>query len=406
MTFKKNPKKIELAERIPPGNWLRRWWIWLLAVGLVGFVTYGQLTRSPGQTTGPGKPGASAPQPAVAVTAVAAKTGDIGIYLTGLGSVTPLRTVTVKSRVDGELIKVMYKEGQIVTKGALLAEIDPRPYQAQLTQTEGQMIRDQALLKNARLDLERYRVLSSQDSIAKQQYDTQKSLVRQLEGTVKFDQGQIDNAKLQLIYSRITAPVGGRIGLRVVDPGNIIRATDTTGLCVITQLEPITVVFTIPEDHLPPVLAKLKAGERLPVEAYNREQSKKLATGVLLTLDNQIDTNSGTVRLKAEFANQDHGLFPNQFVNARLLLETKRGTTVIPTAAIQRSPQGAFVYLVQADQTVKVQPVRLGPTEGDQTGIDEGLSPDDLVVVEGVERLRQGSKIELKGPPGSSRKGK
>jgi len=210
-----------------------------------------------------------------------------------------------------------------------------------------------------------------------------------------------------MIYSRITAPVGGRIGLRVVDPGNIIRATDTTGLCVITQLEPITVVFTIPEDHLPPVLARLKAGERLPVEAYNREQSKKLATGVLLTLDNQIDTNTGTVRLKAEFANQDHGLFPNQFVNARLLLETKRGITVIPTAAIQRSPQAAFVYLVQADQTVKVQPVRLGPAEGDNTGIDEGLSPGDLVVVEGVERLRQGSRVELKGQgPGNSRKGK
>jgi membrane fusion protein, multidrug efflux system len=407
MTFKKNPKKIEPAEHRPAGDWLRRWWIWLLAVGLLGFVAYGQLTRSSGQTTGSGKPGKSAPQPAVAVTAVAAKKGDIGIYLTGLGSVTPLRTVTVKSRVDGELIKVLYKEGQIVTRGALLAEIDPRPYQAQLTQTEGQMMRDQALLKNARVDLERYRVLSTQDSIAKQQYDTQKSLVRQLEGTVKFDQGQVDNAKLQMIYSRITAPVGGRIGLRVVDPGNIIHATDTTGLCVITQLEPITVVFTIPEDHLPPVLDRLKAGERLPVEAYNREQSKKLATGVLLTLDNQIDTNTGTVRLKAEFANKDHGLFPNQFVNARLLLETKRGTTVIPTAAIQRSPQGAFVYLVQADQTVKVQPVRLGPTEGDNTGIDEGLSPGDLVVVEGVERLRQGSRVELKGQgPGNSRKGK
>lgn len=408
MTFKKNPKKIEVAERIPAGDWLRRWWIWLLAVGLLGFVAYGQLTKSSGQTAGgAAKPGASAPQPAVAVTAVAAKKGDIGIYLTGLGTVTPLRTVTVKSRVDGELIKVMYKEGQIVTKGALLAEIDPRPYQAQLTQTQGQMIRDQALLKNARVDLERYRVLSSQDSIAKQQYDTQKSLVRQLEGTVKFDQGQIDNAKLQIIYSRITAPVGGRIGLRVVDPGNIIHATDTTGLCVITQLEPITVVFTIPEDHLPPVLARLKAGERLPVEAYNREQSKKLATGVLLTIDNQIDTNTGTVRLKAEFANKDHGLFPNQFVNARLLLDTKRGTTVVPTAAIQRSPQGTFVYLVKADQTVTVQPVRLGPAEGDNTGIDEGLSPGDLVVVEGVERLRQGSRVELKGPgPGNSRKGK
>jgi multidrug efflux system membrane fusion protein len=407
MTFKKIPKKIEVAKRIPAGAWLRRWWLWLLAVGLLGFVAYGQLTRSSGQTTGsPAKPGASAPQPAVAVTAVAAKKGDIGIYLTGLGTVTPLNTVTVKTRVDGELLKVLYREGQIVKRGQLLVEIDPRPFAAQLTQAQGQMIRDQALLKNARVDLERYRVLSTQDSIAEQQYATQKSLVRQLEGTVKFDQGQIDNAKLQIIYSRITAPVTGRIGLRLVDPGNIVHAADTTGLAVITQLEPITIIFTIPEDHLPPVLARLKAGERLPVEAYNREQSKKLATGVLLTIDNQIDTNTGTVRLKAEFANKDHGLFPNQFVNARLLLDTKRGTTVVPTAAIQRSPQATFVYLVKADQSVTVQPVRLGPAEGDNTGIDEGLSPGDLVVVEGVERLRQGSKVELKGPSSNSRKGK
>ena len=403
MTFKPFTEKNAVSEGITPGGWLNRWWIWVLAASLLGIVAYTQLTKPGKPTGGLAKQGAAPAPQSVPVTAAAAKRGDIPVYLTGLGSVTPLRTVTVKSRVDGELMRVLYKEGQIVSKGYLLAEIDPRPYQAQLTQTQGQMVRDQALLKNARVDQERYRVLSGQDSIAKQQYDTQKSLVRQLEGTVKFDQGQIDNAKLQLIYARITAPVSGRIGLRIVDPGNIIHATDTTGLAVITQLEPITVVFTIPEDNLPAVLAKLRAGDRLAVDAYNREQSKKLATGSLLTVDNQIDPNSGTVRLKAEFPNKDHGLFPNQFVNARLLLDTRRGTTVIPTAAIQRSPQATFVFLVKADQTVTVRQVRLGPAEGDQVSIDEGLSPGDLVVVEGAERLREGSKVELKSPGNSGK---
>jgi multidrug efflux system membrane fusion protein len=406
MTLIRPDEKKGVWPQILPGDLLRRWWFWLLAASLLGIVAYTQLTRS-GQTAGSSnKAGSSLAQPSVPVAAVAAKKGDIGIYLTGLGSVSPLRTVTVKSRVDGELMRVLYREGQIVSKGQLLAEIDPRPFEAQLTQAQGQMIRDQALLKNARVDLERYRVLSRQDSIAEQQYVTQKSLVRQLEGTVKFDQGQIDNAKLQLIYSRITTPISGRIGLRLVDPGNIVHATDTNGLAVITQLEPITVIFTIPEDSLPPVLDKVKAGVRLPVEAYNREQTKKLATGSLLTMDNQIDPNSGTVRLRAEFPNKDHGLFPNQFVNARLLLDTKRGTTLVPTAAIQRSPRGTFVYLVKADQTVTVRPVRLGPTEADTASIDEGLSPGDLVVVEGTERLREGSKVELKGQgSGSSPKG-
>ncbi len=388
------PKK---DERLP---WHRRWWIWLLAASLLGIVLYTQLSKSGRKAEVPGKPGTVLMQTNLAVTAATAKKGDIGIYLTGLGSVTPIRTVTVKSRVDGELMKVYYKEGQTVKQGALIAEIDPRPYQAQLTQAQGQMMRDQALLRNAKLDLERYRTLSSQDSIAEQQYATQKSLVRQLEGTVKFDQGQIDNAKLQTIYSRITAPVSGRLGLRIVDPGNIIHATDTTGICIITQLEPITVIFTIAEDSLPPVLEKLRAGERLPVDAYNREQTKKIASGTLLTIDNQIDPNSGTVRFRAEFPNKDHKLFPNQFVNARLLLDTKRGATVVPTAAIQRSPQGTFVYLVKADQTVTVRQVKLGPSEGDETAIDEGLVPGDRVVVEGAERLREGSKVELKGPGG------
>ena len=392
MTFQQN------VEKTPTRNWLKHWWFWVVAVILVGIVAYHLMGRPEKTAEGTGKKGANLAAQKIPVATTAAKKGDMPIYLTGLGSVTPLRTVTVKTRVDGELMRVNYKEGQIVKQGDLLVEIDPRPYQAQLTQAEGQIIRDQALLKNAKMDRERYRVLSEQDSIAKQQYDTQKSLVNQLEGTVKFDQGQIDNAKLQLIYARITAPVSGRIGLRLVDPGNIVHATDTTGLAVITQIEPITVIFTIPEDNLPELLDKLRAQAHLPVDAFNREQTRKLSSGYLLTLDNQIDPNSGTVRLRAEFPNKDHMLFPSQFVNARLLLETKRGVTIVPTAAIQRSPQGPYVYLVKPDQTVAVRQVTLGPTEGDEAAIDQGLAPGDQVVVEGAERLREGSKVEVKTP--------
>ncbi|HBD07182.1 MAG TPA: multidrug transporter subunit MdtA [Syntrophobacteraceae bacterium] len=344
----------------------------------------------------PGKQGAARSSQSVSVVALAARQGDVAVYLAGLGSVTPLNTVTVKSRVDGQLVKVHFKEGQHVTNGFLLAEIDPRPFEAQLTQAEGQMIRDQALLENARLDLQRYRVLVSQDSIAKQQLDTQEALVRQYEGAVRVDQGQIDNAKLQLTYCRITSPIEGRVGLRLVDAGNIIHTSDANGLVVITQLQPIAVVFPIPEDSLPAVLKKLSGGETLPVDAFDREQRKKLATGFLQTIDNQIDPTTGTVKLKALFPNKEQELFPNQFVNARLLLDTRRGTTVIPAAAIQRSRQGTFVYTVKEDQTVAVRPVRVGPADGDDVAIDEGLSSGELVVVEGAERLREGSRVEMR----------
>jgi multidrug efflux system membrane fusion protein len=326
------------------------------------------------------------------VVATKARTGNIGVYITGLGAVTPLATVTVKSRVDGQLMAVHFEEGQLVKKGDVIAEIDPRPYQVQLEQAEGQLARDQAQLADAKVNLDRDQVLWEQKVIAKQQLDTQRASVGQFEGVIETDKATIDNAKLQLVYAKITAPITGRAGLRLVDPGNIVHAADANGLLVITQLQPISVIFTIAEDQLPAVMKKMRGGQ-LKVDAYDRDMKAKIAQGVLTTFDNQIDQTTGTLRLRATFDNQDNALFPNQFVNARLLEEEKRGVILVPTAAVQRNSQSTYVYVVNADSTTSIRQVTLGTSEGDDAQVVSGLSAGDVVIMTGVDKLQEGTKV-------------
>lgn len=332
------------------------------------------------------------PQP---VTAVATKKADLDVYLRALGTVIPTNTVTVKSQVGGQLLSLHFKEGQMVKKGDLLAEIDPRPFQVQLMQAEGQLARDEELLKNAEADLARYKLLLSQDSIAVQQVTTQESLVKQYKGVIQTDKGQIANARLQLTYARIISPLTGRVGLRLVDPGNMVAVSDANGIAVITQLQPVTVVFSVPQDNLPLVLKRFHAGEAMPVLAYDQEGKTLLASGRLHAVDNQIDTTTGTVKLKAVFENKDNNLFPNQFVNIRLKVDTLHDATVMSSAAVQRGSIGTFAYVVKEDKTVVVQTLKLGPTEGDTVAVTEGLVPGEMVVTVGGDKLRAGSKVEM-----------
>jgi len=333
--------------------------------------------------------------PAVPVSVATASRTDLPVRLTALGSVVAFNTVTVRPRVDGQLMRVLFQEGQFVQRGELLAEIDPRPFQVQLEQAEGQLARDQAQLANARVDLTRYETLLSEDSIARQNVDAQKSTVAQLEAALKVDQAAIDSARLNLTYSRITAPLSGRVGLRLVDVGNVVSASATTGLVVITQVDPIAVVFTLPEDALSRVLPRIRAGVRLPVDAFDRSGATRLATGSVVTVDNQIDQSTGTVRLKAVFDNRDHALFPSQFVNVQMLADTERAQLLVPAAAVQQGPQGQFVYLVRDGKAV-VQSVQVAEVEAERASIRSGLNAGDVVVTDGIDRLREGSRVEVR----------
>ncbi len=371
---------------------LQGWRLWgLLAALLVGGVIV--FLRTGKREAAPNQGGRAVP-----VAVAKARRGDLAVRLSGLGTVTALNTVTVKSRVDGQLVRIAFTEGQLVKEGDLLAEIDPRPFQVQLLQAEGQLAKDQAAFQNASADLKRLQGLVQQGIISRQQLDTQTSAVAQYEAALQSDRAQVQGARLNLTYSRITAPISGRVGLRMVDAGNMVRATDAGGIASIAPIQPINVLFAVPADAIQTVLRQNAKAGKLPVEAWDRDLKTRLATGTLSAIDNQVDTATGTVRLKALFANADRALFPNQFVNALLLVDTLKGVAIIPSAAIQRGPQGAFVYVVKDDSTVELRVVDVQGTDGDDTAIGKGLAGGETVVTDGLEKLRPGSKVALPKP--------
>jgi membrane fusion protein, multidrug efflux system len=402
-------KSMDLPEQGPRGNAAAspsksRWLLWVIVIGILAAgVWYYRSTHSGAQAVdaaAPGTPGAAGKGrsgagglPPVSVVVATAQKGDLPVYFNGLGTVTAFNTVTVHSRVDGQIMKVNFTEGQFVHEGDALVEIDPRPYQVQLEQAQGQMAKDQAQLLDVKVDLDRYQTLFKEGVIPKQQVDTQQAQVGQYEGAIKADQATIDTAKLQLIYSHVTAPISGRVGLRLVDVGNVVHATDAAGIVVITQLQPISVIFTLPQDQLPQVMAKLHSPNQLTVDAFDRDDTAKITTGKLATIDNQIDTTTGTYKLKAIFSNENNILFPNQFVNVHLLVDNIKNTVIVPTTAIQRGPQGTYVYAVGDSNIVKIHPVTLSQTTGNNVSLSSGVNPGDVVVIDGQDKLQDGSKV-------------
>ena len=381
-----------------------RLWLWLLVIAVIaaglwylrarGSQANSSASAVSGTAVARGGAGGAPGSFVLPVVVATARKGDLPVFYNGLGTVTALNTVTVRTRIDGELIHVAFQEGQFVKQGDLLAEIDSRPYQVQLEQAQGQLAKDLAARKDAEVNLERYKLLFKEGVIPQQQLDTQAASVGQFDGAIQTDQANIDNAKLNIAYCRITAPISGRVGLRLVDSGNMVHATDASGLLVITQVQPIAVVFSLPQDQLPAVYSRLRNGQELSVEAFDRDNTSKIAVGKLLTIDNQIDPTTGTYKLKSIFSNTDNSLFPNQFVNAHLLVDTKRNVVIIPTGAILRGSQGVYVFAVGADNTVKVRNVTVAETNGNVTAISAGLSAGELVVTDGQDKLQDGSKVD------------